>query len=155
MALTRANVEVILIKRVGALMTQAGLDGTTVDGTNVDLNDPIGYSIRQLDGTVADVTNVADSDLAGIGADDYDQLFDVAELRLLQNILQNLVLTDIEVGPRKQWFDQLAKRLEKMVDFKRKLVDDKYALVVPVLSTGVLNLNFAEHDENYIDELGN
>jgi hypothetical protein len=40
MVLTRANVEADLIDRTGAFLTVVGKDGTTVDGTNVNLNFP-------------------------------------------------------------------------------------------------------------------
>jgi len=58
MALTRANAEVILIRRVGALLTAADLDGTTVDGTNVDLNDPFASALRQLGHTAVSYTHL-------------------------------------------------------------------------------------------------
>ena len=41
MTLTRASVEAMLIRRAGKLLTVAGLDGATKDGTNADLGDPI------------------------------------------------------------------------------------------------------------------
>ena len=68
MSLTRAYVEAILIKRCGHLLTVAGLDGTTVAGTNADLGDPIAFALRQLGvavavpavPTTAEVATVAD-----------------------------------------------------------------------------------------------
>lgn len=45
MALTRANVEAILIRRLGGIFEAVGLDGATADGSNEDLNDPIGWAL--------------------------------------------------------------------------------------------------------------
>jgi hypothetical protein len=152
--LTRADTESILIARVGGLMTACGLDGTTVDGTNTDLNDPIRYGITQADGSVDDFTLVDDDDIATVATDDYDKMLDLAEYRILQNCLTNLALTDIEVGPRKVWYDQLSKRLEKSISNKKTFIDDLYDFAVPELATFVLDLNFAEHDEDNVDEEG-
>ena len=43
MSITRANLEAVLIKRCGDLLTTAGLDGTTAGGTNAmrDNHDPV------------------------------------------------------------------------------------------------------------------
>ena len=59
MALTRAAVEAVLLRRVGSLLEEVGLDGSTVN--NSDLNDPIGYAVRQVGGTVADASAAAGS----------------------------------------------------------------------------------------------
>jgi len=68
MTITRANVESILIKRVGKLMTAADMDGSTVGGTNADLNDPIGRALRRIGYTTASIIAVADVDIAGVSS---------------------------------------------------------------------------------------
>jgi hypothetical protein len=45
---TRAQVEQILVKRCGPLMTKAGM-AVTFAGANIDLADPIAWGLRQLD----------------------------------------------------------------------------------------------------------
>ena len=144
MALTRANVELILIRRAGNLLTAAGLDGTTVDGTNVDLNDPIGYGIRNVGGTVTDVTSVADADLAGISTDDYDALFDYAEYRLLQNIAGNLDSVDIRVGPQEQKLSQLADFLDRRLNRLKAKLEDEYGLGYATIEIGYTDQNFQQ-----------
>lgn len=125
MALTRADVESVIVSRVGSLMTQAGLDGTTIDGTNADLNDPIGWAVRQLGYTVADITSVADTDIDDVGAADYDKLLDHAEYRALLNIDGNLTLVDTKVGPRSESLNQLRAGVEKLLEAKKaQLVED-------------------------------
>lgn len=148
MALTRANVEAILIRRVGKLLTAADLNGTTMDGMNADLNDPIGYAVRRLGGTVASVVQVVDADLAGIASDDYDQLFDLAELRTLETIAGNLDDVDITLGPRSESLSQLASQVDKRIEKLAEKVQRIYGVDVGTLSAGVIGLDFAQHEES-------
>jgi len=154
MALTRANVEAILIKRVGALMTAVGLDGTTVAGTNADLNDPIGYAIRMVGGTTAAPALITDADVTTVATADYDEFLDIAELRALENTLGNLAYVDIKVGNRDEKLGQLSARLEKMIAGKTERLQLLYGYSQATLEAGTVTLNFAEHDEDTVDELG-
>lgn len=97
--LTRANVELILIARVGAWLTSAGLDGVTVSGSNESLNDPIGWAIRQAGGTVSNPAFVTDADVQTVASVDLDKLLDLAEYRVLLSVLSNNTATDIKAGP--------------------------------------------------------
>jgi len=145
MSLTRANVETILISRVGTLFDKAGMDGTTVDGSNTDLNDPIGYALRKLSYTVADPTSVADGDVDDVSSADYDALFDVAEVRALENgHLALLTIVSITVGPRKQEFSDMAKALGATIAAKRARIDAEYGLGSQGLEAGVIHLDFQE-----------
>lgn len=155
MSLTRANVETILIRRSGALMTAAGLDGATVAGTNVDLNDPIGVAIVAVGGSVVSRVLVADADVATVATADYDEFLDIAEYRVLQSVLGNLANVDITVGPRSERLSQLAAQLEKALARKKGTLEDQYGYNAGTLEAGVLALSFAEHDEDNTDELGN
>ena len=87
MALTRANVEAILTKRTSKVMTFVSMDGTTVDGTNADLNDPIGVAIRECGGTTAAPELVTDADVATVVTADLDKLLDIGEYRLIGSII--------------------------------------------------------------------
>lgn len=154
MDLTRANVESILIKRTGQLLAAIGLDGTTADGTNTDLNDPIGYAVRGCGGTVSNFVLVADADITTVAESDYDKLLDIAELRTMQNVLGNWDLVDTKIGERDEKWSQSANALEKAVARKQKYVEDMYDFGYAELSTAIINLNFAEHDDDNVDELG-
>ena len=147
MALTRANVETLLIRRCGKLLAAAGLDGTTITGANGDLNDPLGWAIRQCGGTVASIVAVADVDLASVAADDYDQLFDLAELRALESILGNLDVVTQTVGGRSENLSDLAARVQTRLTEKRALVERQYGVGVGALQTGVIGLDFMQKDE--------
>ena len=144
MALTRANVEGILIKRVGALMTAASMDGTTIDGTNTDLNDPIGQALMRLDYTPTDITLIVDADLSSVGTGDYAGLLDIAEWRVLESIAGNLALVDITVGPRSEKLSQLADQVTAMAANKRQQVEDEYGIGGASMTAGILTLDFMQ-----------
>ena len=146
MTLTRANVETILVQRCGAYMEAAGMVVTIV-GTNANLNDPIGYAIRLCDGSVADYVSVANADLLTVDADYYDKLLDIAELRLLDSISTNLDDVDIIVGPRSEKLNQLAQNLQAIMERKAKRAEKAYGLDAPVIGSGAIYLDFADHNE--------
>lgn len=148
MALTRAQFETILIDRVGGWLTEAGKDGASHEGANPDLNDPIGYAVRKLGGTVANPVNVADSDLAGIASTDYDAVFDIAEWRALENLLQGLRKVDTRVGPLAQSFSQLRRDVLDAAKEKRAQIENDYGLLGATLQAGVITLDLAIKDED-------
>jgi len=155
MALTIVQVETVLIRRVGALFTAVGLDGTTIDGNNPDLVDPVGASIRNLGGSVTTITNVVDADLAGIVETDYDELLDVAELRALQSAHSAATtLINTAIGPRKEELSSIANSLAKLIEQKQKQTEELYGYGLRPLESGLLELDFAEHDQDNVDELG-
>lgn len=155
MALTIVQVETILIRRVGTLFTAVGLDGTTIDGDNDDLVDPVGTSIRNLGDTVTTITDIVDADLAGIVEADYDELFDVAELRALQNAHSAATtLIDTKLGPRDEKLSNMANTLAKLIEMKQKQVEELYGYGLQSLEVGINSLDFAEHNEDSVDELG-
>ena len=147
MALTRAQVETLIIKRVGLLFTELSLDGTTVDGTNADLNDPIVNALWLFDETVSNPALVADADIDDIAADEYREFVDTVEVRCLETALQALTAVNITVGPRSEAYDQLGQRIEKAIERKRAYMAKEYGTSVPTPSAGYISLHIAEHDE--------
>jgi len=143
MTITRANVETILTRRAGNLMSALGL-AVTYAGSNADLNDPIGYALRKLGYAVASITAVADADLAGLAVADIDALLDLAEYRLLESVVGNWNLADITVLARSEKLGALRpdKRLEQLA---AKLAE--YGVGAGTLQTGMISLDFAEHVE--------
>lgn len=145
MAITRANVEAILVKRAGALMSKVGF-AVTVVGSNADLNDPIGWGVRQAGGTVSDYSSVTDTDVATVATADYDKMLDFAELRLLENIVGNLDDVDVTLGPRSEKLSQLLKTLQERKEEQEKKLETTYGYNVSSLSGGVITETFAEHE---------
>jgi len=150
MTLTRANAEVVLLKRTSNYMDAADMDATTEDGTNVDLNDPIGYAIRICGGTVSSITLVVDDDVATVDGDDVDKLLDVAELRILESFLSQYDKFGLKVGPRSEYQSQLAERLEPKVKRMQKRLDTMYGVGAATVETGVIALDFADHNEDLV-----
>ena len=149
MALTREDVEAILIRRVGRWLIASGLDGTTNDGTNPDLNDPIGRAARGLGVAVASIAEVDDDDLLGIADVDADKLLDLAELRTLQTCLTNYDKVNVTLGPRSESFDQLRNGMLKAIQLKREQIAADYPAEPEdrSLTGGVLVLDFQEHGD--------
>lgn len=96
MALTRASVETVLVRRVGAWLTFVSLDGTTHTGSNADLADPIATALLLSGYAVADITNPSDADLALVAQTDQLKILDVAEYRTLETILQQFTDSDVK-----------------------------------------------------------
>lgn len=146
MTVTRANVEAILVKRTGALMTKAGL-AVTVVGSNADLNDPIGWALRRIGLTVITASLVTDADLASVTDAQLDEFLDLAEYRTLESVLGNLAAVDTKLGPRDEKLSQLASQIEKKLTRLAKGLEAEYGYGIGTLSVGVLTYDFAEHGE--------
>ena len=136
MTLTRADAEIILVKRTGALLTEADLDGTTNDGSNADLNDPIGWAVRRCGGTVSDFVAISDTDVATVGSTDYDKFLDLVEYRTLQSISGNLAVVDIKSGPFDEKLSQLVKQVEERLKRKAEQLKADYGFNVSFTGLG-------------------
>lgn len=147
MALTRANTEFLLAARCGPLMTAAGMDGTTVDGTNVDLNGPIGRAVRDLGYTVTSPVLISDADVAQITVAQYDEFLDTATYHALEAVLGNLDDVDIKVGPRSEALSQLAEQVERKLKRLKEAMEDAYSYGMAVPVAGYITKEFAEHDD--------
>jgi len=148
MTVTRANAEALLIKRCGDLLTVASLDGTTVAGTNADLNDPIGFALRQVGGTVTTPTAVADADLATLAAADLDEFLDLAELRTLETVHSHLLdLVDTAAGQRHDEYSQLANGLQLKIDRLGLRIRQVYGWTATTAEAGFYTSAFTEHFE--------
>jgi hypothetical protein len=145
MALTRATIEAVLIRRCGSLLTALGLDGTTAGGTNADLNDPIGWALRQMGVVLTTALTVADVDVELVASADYDQLLDLAELRTLETLLTHPDLVTVRVDDlQKNWSD-LGKRIETAITRKRAQMARDYGTGLGTLTAGVIGLGFQEY----------
>lgn len=146
MSIPCAQVEVILIARAGKRMTFVGMDGSTVDGSNLDLVDPMVSTLISMGVTPASYAGVVDADLATL--EDIPQFLDRCELRLLQNILGNMDMVTNRVGPRSENLSDFSDALEKAITRKQEQIQKEYGAGVGTLSAGVINLGFMETDED-------
>lgn len=140
MAITRVTGETVIVKRLGPLMTAAGM-AVTIVGTNADLNDPLAWATRALGHSTASVATVTNAELASVAAADYDNFLDLAEYRTLQNILGALDDVDIVVGPRSEKLSQLAEQAQKKLDRLEK----RLGSLIDPMEAGYITLEFAQH----------
>lgn len=143
MSLTRENFESELVSRQQARMETVEMSVET-SGTNTDLNNIIGFAIRQSGGTVASFASVADSDLSGFDSEYYEQLFDIAELRLLKNIKGRWGKWDIRAGQLAENLSQFGKDLDADIERLEKHVKSTYGIGVSTVSIGSVDYDFAE-----------
>jgi len=149
MALTRATLEANLIRRIGHLLTVAGLDGTTVSGSNADLADPIAFALRELGITVATLNSPTDAEVATVAADDHNQLLDVAEIRAMQTALNCVLdLVNTEAGNRVDEYSQLANGLQLRLDRAELRARRLYGWTAGALEAGYATLDFAQHADD-------
>jgi hypothetical protein len=140
MAITRANLEAVLIKRAGKLMTVAG--------TNADLADPIAFSLRELGITVATLNSPTDAEVASAGADDTNQLLDVAEIRILQTVLNHVLdLVNTEAGQRADEYGQLAAGIQQRLDRLEERARRLYGWTAGTLESSYIYHDFAQHGD--------
>lgn len=144
--MNRANAEFLIIAMTGPLLTQAGMDGTTVDGTNTDCNGPIGKAVRGLDHLVADPVLVTDADVALVTVAETDEFLDGCVLAVLEAVLGNLDDADITVGPRSEKLSQLAAQIERKLKRLQDAMEDLYGYGMAVPEVGVITIDIAEHD---------
>lgn len=125
-------------------MAFVNLDGTTVDGTNGDLSDPIRTGLGSLGVACADPTSPADADLAALATADLDQLLDVAEYRCLQSVLGNLDEVNEQAGTDRKDFGQFAAALQVTIAALLTSLQQTYGVGLMAPSIGTLDYNFAE-----------
>lgn len=136
---TRVQAETVLVRRAEQAMTAASM-AVTIAGSNADLDDPLGWALRQLSYSVADITSVTTAEVAAVTAGDLDEFLSLTEYRLLINIF-NRVGVDTAVGPRSEKLNQLAERLEKRI----ASLGEELGVVGASIEAGVVSLDFAEH----------
>ena len=112
MAVTREDVETVLVSRCGKFLELVGLDD---DQPNAALSDPIVWALRMLGFSPASPTTVVDADMTTVAASHYDALFDLAELRTLENIQGNLTLVTHTTGPVSENLSDLGKLLLTLI----------------------------------------
>lgn len=140
MSLTRAQAETELVSRQKARMQIVEM-AVTVVGTNTDLQSPMAFALRKM-GYTASIP-VSDSDLAGLSSEELDKFYDLAELRLMNNIKGSLVLVDIKVGPRSKNLSQISDALQKDIEALQSKIDKEYGS----LDVGVVDFDFQETTE--------
>jgi len=144
MAMTRANVEFVLVAEHSPLLVAADM-AVTVVGTNADLNGPIGRAVNDMGYTVVSPILIADADVANIADAERYEFLAIASLHTLEAVLSHLDNVDITVGPRSEKLSQLAAQVERKIKRLKDSLEDTYGYGMPVPVQGTITLNFAEH----------
>jgi hypothetical protein len=147
MPITRINLETVLIGRIGPMFTAVGLDGTTTNGTNAALVDPIRSGLASLSLAPAIFATITDADLALVADRDTPQLIDVAELQARRNALDASLDVDEQVDRDGQKLSQLATRWEKRIETMEARLRLVYGIGLSSLIAGTINLGFAEQGD--------
>jgi hypothetical protein len=121
MAITIARTSALMQTRLEPLLVAAGF----TFGADTDLEDAIGYALRELGHSVADAIEPTDAELTAVT--NVNHYLDLVELRSLETSHTRLLLkVDLAVGPRRQQYSQIATGLETAITRKRKELMDKY-----------------------------
>lgn len=126
MSITRAEVEQIITKRLGALLAEAGMD-TLQSGVNPWLTDPLRWALYMLGIETASVVSVDDTDLAAVQRHQVDALLDLCELKTLEAISTNYTDVDTKVGAVYEYRAALGTQIRQIADRKRMQIAALYA----------------------------
>lgn len=127
MTITRANLEAEVVSRIGAWMSNVGFAVTT-NGSNANLNNPIGWAIRTSGGGTTAPALVTDADVQTLAATFFDQLADLAEFRALEAIYQAYTGVDVKGLTFSESGDQFAQRVKAALDAKRTYIIGTYGI---------------------------
>jgi hypothetical protein len=144
MSITRAQVESVLVSRCKKRMAFVEFAITT-SGSNADLNDPICNALQIMGINPANIASVADGDLVTVT--DAAKLCDLAEVRLLENILGNSDKVTLQAASGTEHFSNFNETLEKVIARKQKELQSKYGIGLGSLSSGKLSLAFQSKEQ--------
>lgn len=139
--LLRSTIEQVLLLRAKKRMKFVDMDVTTI-GENPDLADPISTALMQFGIMPENIAAPSDADLARISVNDAAKLFDLAELRLLENILGNSDKVTLQAASGTEHFDGFNDALEKIIARKQTEIQKKYGIGLGSLQSGKLSLSF-------------
>jgi hypothetical protein len=112
--ITRLPVEMELIDRDSALLLLCG-KSTIADGQNRFLNGPLGFSCQCLGVTPEIPGVVSDADLSKLPNSQFFLLCDLADYRLLKNLLTNFAQPDQTSGNTKVNLNRMLERFHKQM----------------------------------------
>lgn len=135
MAVTRAITEQVTVSRCAPTMKRAGMDSTTVNGTNADLNDPIATALEGLGLFAANRAQVGDGDLAQMLMASQPKFLDLVEIRTLETCLGRIAT----YASGQAWEDYkedrrtMIKDLTALVEWKWTQYRAKYSSSAPAV----------------------
>lgn len=130
MAITRAQLDTIIVRRVGSLLVECNMNGTTTDGTNLDLVEPLRWAMTQAGYSTASIVAVTDTDLVSVPSSALDKLLDLFELRCLESASTKFTNVDEVAGPRERKYSQLGRRLADLIADKTRLIESEHGIIL-------------------------
>lgn len=143
MPVTEAQIETELIARDGSLLTNAGLDGTTVNGTNAAILPAVAWALRQMGYPTTTFNVVTPTDLARVPDSQLDELIDLAEYRVLLNIQGRLSTTRISLGPLTEEFSGVGDLVKLKLGNLLLQLRALYGFGLGTIGVGVIDWNIA------------
>jgi hypothetical protein len=154
MALTRAATEDAILRRCDQMMITVGMDGTTRDGTNADLADPIRFGVRDMGFSIADALIPADADLSPIADYWVDRLLDGAELRVLETCWSKWPYVSSTLGTDEQRLSDLADRLQTRISELTDKLKKPYGLELTGGITRSMTKGMPRNNTNWGNRMG-
>ena len=143
-AITRIQVETILVRRTKELLEHVGLSAAHDLGTNDDLNEPMRVALADLEIAATDVLAVSDTDLAGVADSDHNALFDLCELGMLMIIANKMTEVNERRGPISDSFSDLPERVAERIKVLAETISNKYGIGGDSsLNIGVIDLSIS------------
>jgi hypothetical protein len=137
--ITRLVVETELVDRDSALLLLCG-KSTTADGNNRHCTGAIGFALQCLGITPAIPGVVSDADLALVPASKYFLLCDLAEYRLIKNLINSFAQPDQTTGNTKIHLNSMTDRFRKQLNDLEKQYGAYLGLDRSILSAGSIRL---------------
>lgn len=133
---TQADIISVMLRRLGPVMTEVGLDGETDGGANRAIDSAMVRAYAEMGYTPAAIDEVSDAELASLGVPATLELVDRTEVYLLAEMATLARrLTDITLGDRSEKLSQLAGGLERDYADRRRGVEARYGS--PANATGL------------------
>lgn len=122
--LTATNAIEEIETRVTGYLDRANV--ITGEWKQISLPACMAWSCRQMGVTISKLRSVTDTELATI--DQVDAFLDLFELRVLQNVQTNLADVTTQVGPLREDWNDLSKRIADLITKKVAAIAFKYGI---------------------------
>lgn len=122
----RADVLQIIQARVSGFLYEA--QRLTGDTEKPSTPHALAWAMRKLGYSLDSLIDVSNAELADVTGSKVDALLDLAELRLLEDILLNLTMVTNQAGPVRDDWNDLSKRLREILPVKRSQVASAHGI---------------------------
>jgi len=153
---TKADFDAEMVSRVTSALLAAAKLSVLVDGTNPDTVGPLRWAYRILKMSPLTGVTITDSDLALVSFNQFLDLSDLGEYRLLQSVVSGLTKNRIQIGVNSIYFSDMRDALIRRLAELAKGLNAKFGILTPSLVGATIDLNNVEPDDDDLssDEQG-